>query len=219
MFRFVLALILLPAVLHAGAWPRGEGSGFISVSQGFTFADDDRSRIGPMAAYAEFGLTPRLTFGTKLDHFDRAGEAFVFLRRHLSRPDAAWQLALQLDLGQTETDIDMAVSAFGVGGHLGRGLTTPWGPGWIEAEIRRNSRIDGGFARTNLDLTVGITPREHTHVIVQGRLYSDGTDESFELAPSYVRPFIGPSQVRIGVAGQTSGDAPLRLELGSWLAF
>lgn len=91
-------LSALPAApVPAGAWQRGEGETFLSLTYGL--ATGDGMQDGTASIYLEHGLGWRLTAGMKLDQRVAGPHGLdFFLRRNLNAPDAALQVAVEAGL-------------------------------------------------------------------------------------------------------------------------
>lgn len=219
MWRVVFCLAVLGgAEVQAGAWARGQGNLFFSFSQSFAIGPD--SAMDTTSAYLEYGVRPRLTFGAKLDQFALGGRTTeAFLRYNLSGNDARWQVALGAGAARIEAPglpTDTAPFALAL---VGRGFGTPWGNGWAEAEFKRTQRLSNGDVWRNVDLTLGLSPTDRTHVILQTRVYSDDDTTLTTVAPAYVRRFGDRFRAKIGATVETGDTRAIGIELGGWIDF
>ena len=135
----VLAMWLWPAAALAGAWARGEGNVYLSVT-----AEAPVSSLGQsmpeLSFYGEYGLRSWLTGGIKL--FDGTGgqtdEAYAFATAHLGR-DRALKIGLTLGGGVDRPDGQDDYRGLGlIGGHLGYGLPN----GWLSLDAQAIWRIN-----------------------------------------------------------------------------
>jgi hypothetical protein len=218
----VLAVVLLgldAGAAVAGAWPREEGETFLSFSN-LPVRDSDGRFSSWVGLYAERGLTPRLTLGLDGDR-PSDGEnwsVWGFLRWDLS-PGAKVQRALSFGVGVRGADggID---PVFRPGFAIGRALSTPWGPGWVEAEALAIHAPGPGWTAWKLDGTIGVRPSERQVLMLQAQV-SDWPDSDVQLRliPSVVTEIAPGISVEIGIAAEVAEPRTLGLKLGTWLEF
>ncbi|MBE3640268.1 hypothetical protein [Mangrovicoccus algicola] len=197
-----LLLIVWTAPLLAGAWPRGKGNGFLSLSYeetmrrgeaGAALGLSDRvlteepDRYGFSAFYAELGVTDRLTFGLDAgqDHGPDTYQVIAFAVMNVSPADWRTQIALELGLGQRDYPADAFDAAplaeleeggtetvIRPGLSLGRGFSTRLGDGWAAIDARVELRRDHGDRIPKIDTTLGIAPGPRSLAYLQLQ-YSD----------------------------------------------
>ena len=207
------------APAYSGAWPTGAGNGFASASQ--TFATTSTGPVAELTSgYLEFGLSDRLTFGGKYDRLILGGKtALGFLRWHSSTPSQEVQLATEIGIGYAQEEDGTEGAIVSLAGILGRGLETRWGPGWTEVELRASHKLQVDQSWGNLDFTIGISPTETSHLILQARLFADRHSTDVKIVPSYVRQILPRLKGRIGLTYSMEADRALGIELGTWLSF
>jgi hypothetical protein len=214
-----LVLILLAAEATAGAWPREPGTAFLSFANIPT-----RSRQGETAAwtglYAEYGLSPRITLGLDAD-WRSSGDnwsAWGFARYDLA-PGAEWRRAVSLGIGRRGFG-SRSELVLRPGLHLGRGIQTRWGPGWVEAEAQAIYAPASGWTAWKLDGTFGIKPRPDRLLILQLQTSRyPGQAQQLRLAPSVVRRFGRSLSLEFGLVADLAAPQALGVKIGSWLEF
>ncbi len=217
---FAICLAVWGGAVDAGAWPRGKGKAFISVSSTFSLTGDllKPIRYEP-SFYAEYGVTDRLTFG--LDAF-LAGEfdqptAFAFGRIPILEKRLNDPVAVTLGFGTEDTEtVKEPLARAGLA--WGHGLEK----GWLAVDSFATVGLETGDLDLKLDATWGykLHPRLTTILQLQtGRLETD--EEPYaKLAPSVVVKLHKRLQVELGVIHHlTDEEAATALKLGSWLEF
>lgn len=220
--HWVIALLLLPQIADAGAWPREDGTRFTSVK--YTLADrEEVDRPGYLAVYSERGLPHGLTFGydggSNLDDYGFSG--VLYLRKSL--PWRAHWFGFELGIGlkgdyddagqlQTEPILRPGLS-------WGRGIRFLGLNGWAGLESSAEIWVESQDAAGKLDGTVGFSSKRGELFILQlqSGQYPDG-DPYLRLAPSYVRR-VGPVQLELGLQQELTGQARTGLVLGIWTDF
>jgi hypothetical protein len=221
----------------AGPWPRGTGEVFLSF--GLEARD---SRVSLMTTgsltpethlslYGEYGLSPRLTFGLDLNRGERSDFAQAFLRYTLTRPEAGWQVAVDLGAAQQGADgmADRRYARLGLS--LGRGLQPGGGRHWAMPLAH-----DGGWATLDAVGLMDIADTERLVWQVEGtvglRLQNgwraalaikaeewSGADFLLTAAPS-VMIDLGPrNTVQIGARVGLDGSDDIGLRLNLWHEF
>lgn len=202
-----------------GAWPREDGGLFVSASN--VIAVTPLGATSAMtSAYAEYGVTDRITAGVKYDRIlvdEQAAE--LIGRYHLSDPDARHQLAARIGIGQIHRTETGGHTILSLGALYGLGFGTRLGPGWAEIDARGTLPANDDGAYVNADLTLGLTPFEDQHVILQARGYGDEFGTSVELAPSYVRPIWSGLKGEFGLVYRPEVKDSFGVKLGTWLEF
>ena len=220
----VLLLALLPALAQAGAWPRARGEVYLQ-------ADAELGGRGWSGLYAEWGGPRDLTFGlavgtepAALREADANGRGRVFVRAPLPVPWREWRLAVEAGVGadiRTTEHPDLPVlyaPRLILGVSAGRGLRTPLGPGWVNADLRVGRRVHepmgpvGPARRTVLDATLGVRPRDGHAVEMALHLEREGDGDTFAaVGPTWQRDLGRIGAARLGVAVTERGEARLRL--------
>jgi hypothetical protein len=219
--RLLLALVLtlLAAEAGAGAWPRDPRTGFLSVSNIPTL-----DRQGAVSAwvglYAEYGLTRRVTLGLDADRRSTGDtwSAWAFARYDLA-PGADVRRAVSLGIGLRGYG-GQSEMVLRPGLHVGRGVQTLWGPGWLEAEAQAIHAPASGWTAWKLDGTFGVKPRPDRLLIVQLQTSQyPGQRVQVRLAPSFVRR-LGPAlSLEFGLTADLTAPQSLGAKLGTWLEF
>lgn len=224
------ALLLAFSALQAsaGAWPRETGSTFVSLSQTVstgreTLLTPSRSLDRLTSVFAEYGLTPELTFGLDASR-SRGGETTVstllgFARRPLWRNDAGQIVSVELGLGVLREETEM-LARLRPGLSWGRGFESGWGAGWMGIDSSVELRLPSNQVVLKADGTVGIKPTERWMLIMQVQTGKyPGTAAIVRLAPSVVRRLGPASHVQLGLTAGVSGDDAVGLKLGTWFTF
>jgi len=224
-YMLVLLLMLVPCLAQAGAWPRDKGAVFLSLSQ-----DVARRPGGGLSStqslYLEYGVTETLTFGVKANR-NADGLTFdvlSFTRMSLGNPDAANKFAVELALGGRWNILTGYEAVVQPALHWGRGFTAPaaisfLGNGWmgVEASLGHGFFTQQTWAKA--DFTLGFTPADETHLILQLRSHHDRFGSSYSVAPSFVRRFSRALKLEIGGLWHLSGNEPPRLRAATWIEF
>ena len=142
-FSFLLVLAGMGApTVQAGPWARAPGEVFLSFSQNMS-SNAEALATGTMemsaysSIYAELGLGRGLTLGLDLGRGDYTDEAILFLRRTLTRPDARYQVAVDLGYGQRRVDVLGDSQLARVGLSFGRGFDSA-ALDWLPMEMAAN---------------------------------------------------------------------------------
>ena len=155
----IIALVLAGPV-RAGAWLRGEDTGFLAVTSTMRGPLELQMFETETALYGEYGLLENLTLGVDLNYRDtKSGHGLVFVRLPIGRTDRAWRFAGELGLGKhlwqdawgNQHWVPMAKTAVSVG----RGLPTKHG-GWINVDTAVEWRNSGKEPLYKIDGIIGI---------------------------------------------------------------
>jgi hypothetical protein len=223
----ILAVAALPGMAQAGAWPREKGQVFVSVEQAFDWRpafDGSTERSGYASAYAEYGLTPRLTLGAKAGMaVDRSyHEALAFARLPLLGTDGANRFAADAGAGARWLADGTVEPVLRSGLAWGRGYSSRWGDGWIGVEGTWTRAVVSGESHVNLDATVGLNAPSGAHYILQLRGYDDAKGTVYTVAPSYVRRVTDRLKAQVGATwrpGTDGGEATRGLFTAVWVEF
>lgn len=233
-FLFLLAATSMGAsAVQAGPWARAPGEVFLSFSQNMSSsAEALASGTMEMSAYSsiygELGLGHRLTLGLDLGHGDFTDEAIVFLRRTLTRPEARYQVAVDLGFGARRVDVLGDSQLARVGLSIGRGLDAAaldWLPmdmtgGWIgvDAIVLRDLTRDEN--RWKVEATFGLRPTERVSLMLQAIAEEwPGADTAFGLNPSVVFEIREGTSIELGARTSFDDNPQFGLELGLWHQF
>lgn len=217
MLRLVLLLMfcLSAQTSWAGAWLREHGAGFLALSvlQADTGGTD-------LAAYAEYGLRPKLTIGVKLDTQMVQGQfsdgaAFVFLKRPIPTGERAFKLSYHVGVGSTLGGDAQPQLMTGLS--YGRGFVVWNRDGWVALDASMHISPDGRDDATKLDATVGLTLTNEVRMMMQVFFSETATDDSITLAPSLIwRPRRDRPSLQIGLEAK---EDTVALRLGLWSEF
>lgn len=139
MKRLALLLVALglaaarPDGAAAGAWPREEGTAFISVGGNvLLFGDAARPVHYDPTLYIEYGLTPRITIGIDGYTADKgtSGSGLGFVSLSFGPLDRRNKTAISIAAGATRIPTGTTEPTARLGLHWGRGLDR----GWISAD-------------------------------------------------------------------------------------
>lgn len=221
----VPAIILLAGLstidarpLEAGAWPRGDGETFASLtyrSQITESTDQDYASL-----YFEYGLDAQLTVGLDVGRNPESGDssALVFLRFPVFKKAESDRFAVEIGAGMAHT-LSGGSSATGrLGLSWGRGITFGSRSGWIGADsalVFGTSAID----TVKLDLTLGASLQKSSLAFLQMQMAqpTDG-DFSMLIAPTIVYAVTSALKFEAGIGYQPFTDAT-SLKIGLWTEF
>ncbi|WP_118135256.1 hypothetical protein [Oceanicella sp. SM1341] len=223
----LLLVLPLAGPVLGGAWPRGEGQAFLSLSALIGSPAEEfplpRTEFGSrVELYGEYGITEHWTAGLDLAHAPGDfGETtgIVFLRRTL------WQgerdvFALSFGAGMRHDEDEGSSARLRPGASWGRGFETAWGGGWmgIESSVEFNPPEDGLILK--LDATLGLRPTERWMVLAQlqnTRITDGGT--YVKLEPSVGYRVSDSSRIVLGVNIGLHGDTDVGVKLSNWVEF
>lgn len=201
----------------AGAWPRGEGKTFFSLSHTFELGDSESGDYSSL--FYEYGLNPDLTAGIDagVDPADMDPSAIFFLRHPVFRGLETDLFAIEFGIGWANLSDDGRVLALRPGFSWGRGYSTEWASGWLGIETSF-AVYDGGSTLGKLDATVGVSHESGSLSILQLQLgRPSGEDLTAALAPSHVLKLTDRSSLELGGTYRLdNGD--FGLKLGYWFA-
>ena len=202
----------------SGAWPRPEGETFLALKFG------RQGDIEVQSLYAEYGMTPRLTFGLAADRYGLNSGAVSAFSRVALTPDRPWQLsvsastAFELDGGTPEELAFLPGEVRnGVSAHLGRGFMVGDRAAWLDAEIGRDST--GLDERWRMGLVAGAQLTERSKLFIEFEGAQDEEGTALRIAPNAAYSIAEGIDVTLGYAFDPTGDTESRIDLGAWLAF
>lgn len=215
---FAILLCLSAPMAQAGAWPRAEGTGFVSLSQRLSWPQDlaalqtDDARQDYATLYAEYGVTDRLTLGLDLGRSVSGDDKSVlFVQYPLRAAPTGPKVTAQLGLGRIG---DKTI--------LRPGLSLGWGleRGWLSldgvAEIATREKTTD----YKLDITWGRSLSKDRKLILQVQTgFPTHGDAFVRLAPSMVFPVSDRLQAELGVTWDVSGDDRMGILVGLWRDF
>lgn len=218
----------------AGAWLRDEGRGFVATTVYFSEPFDDQSFY--TGIYAEYGFSPKLTFGADIGHgVNGTDKSVVFARLPIRLPNrvgggdaATWRLSAELGLGEIS---GQAVLRPGLS--YGRSIDLAWlngagrgraGDGWAAGgwigldgyvELRRDGPTD-----LKLDATWGATLRNGQLVMIQAQTGRSGDEPAFfRLVPSVTLGLGDRWRAELGLSKSFTGAREHGIKLGIWQDF
>ncbi|QDL92356.1 hypothetical protein FDP22_11565 [Paroceanicella profunda] len=212
---------------RAGAWPRGEGAAFLSLSTLLSTPAREfplpRTEFGNrVELYGEYGLTADWTLG--FDLADAPGDfgettGIAFARR------TVWQgardvFALEFGLGMRHDEDSGTSARLRPGASWGRGFETGWGGGWMGLESSVEFTPPEDTLILKLDATIGLRPTENWALFAQlqnTRITDSGT--YIKIEPSAAYRLSESSRIVLGVNIGLYGDTDLGVKLSSWLEF
>lgn len=238
MTRWIVSLLLALAGIgapgvQAGPWARAPGEVFLSFSQNLS-SSAEALATGRMdmsaysSIYAELGLGRGLTLGLDLGRGDYTDEAILFLRRTLTRPEARYQVALDLGFGERRVEVLGDSQLARVGLSFGRGFDSAaleWLPmetagGWVGLDAVAVFDLTGDEQRWKVEATLGLRQTERLSLMVQMVAEEwPGADVSFGLNPSVVFQIREGTSIELGARSSFDENPQVGLELGLWHQF
>ncbi|WP_138468027.1 hypothetical protein [Poseidonocella sp. HB161398] len=244
-----LIALLWSEPAYSGAWPRGKGHGFLSVSHEETVRQDDAEAALGMggaleeepeifsfsSVYAEIGLTDRITLGLDAgqDHGPDTNQAILFASLNVTPAEWRHQIALEFGIGQREYPADSFDAAnladlreagtelvLRPGISWGTGFPTRFGNGWIAVDARLVMRQTHGDRIPKIDTTIGIAPGPRSLAYLQLQ-YSDYPDNppNYRLVPTYVFRPFDWLALETAILWDAEGGDRMGLRAGLWLEF
>jgi hypothetical protein len=225
----VVAATLAGTQAVGGAWPRGEGHGFLSLKYtGRYDLEDvallDFTREDLFQGYGEIGVAPRLTFGGEYSR-SGPGEApvsevrgfvrFTFLQR------GPHVMSAEIGAGQRGNDFGYEVGFVRPGLAWGRGFDSSiFGEGWVELDAQTEIYDTEDDPAIKLDATLGINITDRFAVILQGRAGDyPNLDPYFRIAPSAVVRLTQRLRVQAEFEAGVYNDTGVAGAVAVWLDF
>lgn len=151
----VLLLVLMTGQLWAGAWPRGTGEGFVSISHWHAARRGTEGSDSYTALFAEYGLRPWLTLGLDAGRsVSGAIKTVIFLRASLGNSGGG-PVAFELGLGEIAGQ-----PVLRPGLSFGRRLEGTLGAGWLSVDTVLELDLETQAVDIKADATLGFTPRK-----------------------------------------------------------
>lgn len=242
-----LCLLAIPAVAAAGAWPRGQGNGFVSAAYEYTVSEDGAMELvidsglvetdtsGFFSLFAEIGLTDRITFGLDTGQEDAPDTRQVIFFGTLALSPSNWrhQFAIEFGIGEREFPADpddfATLKELRDGGKervlrpgisWGYGFSTKWGGGWAALDLRQEHRQERDEIVDKADLTIGLAPNDKDLFFLQTQ-YSNYplADPTIRLVPTYVRKFGAGFALETALLYDAWGGDRVGLRTGLWWEF
>lgn len=224
----ILATLAVGSPAFGGAWPRGEGSAFVSLKYTGRYdraavALRDFTRKDLFQAYAEVGVAPLLTFGGEIT---RAGPEvapitgfrgflrYTFLRR------GAHVVSAEMGGGRRANAFGYEVNFLRPGLAWGRGYENWLGSGWIEIDAQAEFYVTGDDPAVKVDATFGLNLTDRFAVILQGRVGDyPGIDPYLRAAPSVVARLTSRIRVQAELEAGLYNDTGVSGAVALWVDF
>jgi hypothetical protein len=220
----------------AGAWSRGKGNVFASVSWS-NWADlvglvqDAQEPITEpltfemtteISTYFEYGVTDRLTIGydgTSRPEVD-TGSRLVFAKLGLGNPDWYNQYALELAVGPEKSVDEPVEAAYRVTFSYGRGYELFERPGWVNIDAKAGTIAEEGLMLYQIDSTLGIrtSERDMWYLQMQSGMV-EGGEIYTQAVPTYVRSFGNGLSIETALRIGIENDTTQGIKLGAWLEY
>ncbi len=228
-----LALTVPPAA--AGPWARDAGEAFLS----FTLTGDDTraglatGRLEPeptASAYGEVGLGHRLTAGIDLNWGEVSRMAVVFVRRTVTQPDAAWQVAIDAGAGTRAVEGQSTQALIRLGASVGRGfggwegrlgwMTAGHEGGWMTLDASALLDADGNDVIWQTEATLGVNLGTRWRGILALKAEEwPGADPVLTARPSLVFDLNDATAVQAGIHAGLAGSDAVGASLALWREF
>ncbi|WP_162620513.1 hypothetical protein [Limimaricola cinnabarinus] len=214
-----LCFALWAGMAHAGAWPREEGTSFLSLGGNVALFDGATRPVHyDPTLYLEHGITPRLTFGIDGYAADAgtAGSLFAWIR-------LPWRPELEGDVWAVSTGLGVTLLPDGdheatgrLGLHWGRGL----GNGWLALDAQGQLGVTRLSHQAKIEGTWGreLAPR-WTGLIQAQAGYGLSGDIYAKTGGSLVWQASETLDLRLGLTRALTGDRGGGLTLESWWRF
>lgn len=218
--RAFLLAVLAASSATANPWLSDQGGTLLNFSEDFNSSGaPDETTI-----YVESGsATDRLSIGisSTIDDADDEWDAYAFIRRPLTSPDATGRVSLSAGIGAQQLAGRETEALVIIGGEWGSEVNGAL-EGWlsIEGEARyattsRETALQGGA-------TVGVQALERIAVVNELSLSGiSGTSDRNEtrLTSSIVGSISENARVQLGATMDLSGNTSTGFRLGTWLEF
>ena len=218
----IFLLSLLPTDAFAGAWPRAEGSTFLSFGTTVTTPTD---ALGTdintaFSLYLERGMKRQRTFGFDL-HAESTDKytAIAFLRVPVLRRSETHKFALQFGAG-SKTNGATNEWLLHSGVSWGRGFETKLGHGWAAVDAQMHYFVASGEMATKVDVTFGVKPKDRWKIMMQLQAGDyPSSDPYLRLAPSITWEMRPGRHLEVGAQIGVHNDDRLGLKIGTWIEF
>ncbi|MDG4647967.1 hypothetical protein P6F26_05885 [Roseibacterium sp. SDUM158017] len=228
------ALLLAGTGATAGPWAREAGEGFLSFG---ISGEETRTALmlgvlepeRTLSAYGELGLGYRLTAGVDITGGEVSRMVVVFLRRTLTAPDSAWQVALDTGLGTRAVEGQERRNLARIGASLGLGFG-PWEArpggtfghrgGWIAVDAMMLADTSGQDPIWQSEVTLGLNLTERARGILAMKAEEwPGAEMVVTARPSVVFALREGTSVQAGMHAGVSGSDTVGLSLSLWQEF
>lgn len=170
----------------ANPWPRGTGDGFAAASIGW---EEVGGATGALAAlYGEYGWSKRLTFSAGIETRAAGGEPLRWelgARWFISEvaPGTPVSAGLGVVRGHATASADDTLR-LRAAVHVGRGIATRFGDGWVRTSLSVLPALDGGRVHAETYTQAGLRPTAGTLVMLSLATYHDGSRDFIKLSPA-----------------------------------
>lgn len=215
-----LALLVLPGLTSAGAWPRAEGHTFIANGFGLLHADGAPEQ-NEQTVYFERGLKKNRTLGFSGSlNMSSSGEGHIFLRLPPRTRANGALTAIELGIGVKSTDLVNFRPFVKAGLSWSKSVTLHRKAGWLSVDNAILWDLDKDDHRLKIDATLGLNLSERFKLIGQGFFEATQYGSSLTLAPSLVyRPRKGRMSYKIGVERKQGDAAQTGVRFAIWTEF
>ncbi|WP_289069380.1 hypothetical protein [uncultured Aliiroseovarius sp.] len=213
---FALALLIATGDLaHAGAWPRDKGDAFASGQLRIDAHQPDRPP--DLSVYGEYGLTDQWTVGGKLE-YERATKNITdikaFGRWHVPDQDGPWQKALGVSVEGTP-DAPFVTPSM----HLGRGVDTPLGPGWLDVQMTAKTSILNAQADFGAFGLFGVKPFKRLMTMMALDVSAAQGGPQADVIPSLAWQYMPGQHLSVEWTHAIAGAVKDQVAVGLWLEF
>lgn len=210
--------VLTAGAATAGAWPRAQGTGFVSGAHRLSWPQDiatwqSNAPTGEYTSlYVEYGMTARLTLGLDLGlSVSGAEKAVGFVQIPLRNRETGAKVSAQLGFGKIEGEPV-----------LRPGVMLGWGhrKGWMSVDLIAEMGLDSGDTDVKMDLTVGYRLPKARKLVVQLQTGDTAAFDPFaRLETSVVFPVTQRFKAETGVIWGFHNDTSMGLKFGFWTEF
>lgn len=203
----------------SGAWPREKGEAFLSIAgrPGVWNGVDSVT----LSFYGEYGVSDRLTLAGKA-LYDFSAQDLVAneasLRWHFPERDQYLRKAISLTVADGHDGVRVKP-----GVHLGRGLQTPVGPGWVDVELFTSVPIGAPIGGNDIDYggygVLGLKPQDSVMTMLGVDVFAASSGISLKAIPAIAWEFMPGRHLNVQYSKGLRGVEEEELELGLWLAF
>ncbi|WP_428929107.1 hypothetical protein [Marinibacterium sp. SX1] len=201
----------------AGAWPRAQGTSFLSMS--YQLQLNDTTDLDYTSIFYEYGLTDTWTIGFDGGHNPVTDDSspVIFLRHPIFPNSGPNLFAAEIGLGAVEIGGELE-AVIRPGFSWGRGYQAGFGSGWMGVESSYAFRGDGSQV-AKLDATLGYNHAGGSLSFVQVQTYYPVGDElSVAVQPTYVQKVSERLFVEMGANYKLTNGA-MSVKLGIWTTF
>lgn len=210
-----LAILYLTQGAEAGAWPRGDGAGFLQLQLRQPTTGLAEAPIA--SAYLEYGLTPSVTAGGKMEIDLDAGtlsSGMLFGRWHFTSDSFPFKSAVEIAVEGNEDRLWVTPTL-----HLGKGFDTAFGPGWIDTTLSTDLFADGNSTAYTGFAQIGFKPADRLLTMMGIEAMYQSGQSQVKLIPSIAWEFGEGRHLTGSYTHTRKGDTLDELSLGLWLNF